>query len=282
VYYNRVGPQFFETMGMRVMLGHDIDWRDTDPSHPAAVVNESWAREFFPGENPVGHRLSVGGDRLKPDQAYDIVGVAADAKYDRMRDEPPRTVFLSYGAKWDRSRRLCFAVRTAGDPLAMAASVREAIRKVDPNLPLFNLKTQSRQIAEALANERMLAAISSFFGILALLLVAIGVYGTLSYSVARRTGEIGIRMALGARRTSVVWMILRESLVTAGIGLAIGLPCALMLARLVTSSLFGVSTYDGLSIPATVLMLSVITGLSGFLPANRASRIDPIQALRHE
>ncbi len=282
VYFNRVGPGFFETMGMRVLLGRGISLRDIGPGHPAAVVNESWARAFFPGESPVGHRLSVGGDRLKPDQSYEIVGVAEDAKFDRMREAPPRTVYISYGAKWDRSRRMCFAARTAGDPLALAPSVRAAIREIDPNLPAFNVKSQSQQIQEALAPERMLAQLASFFGALALLLVAIGIYGTLSYAVTHRTGEIGVRMALGARREEIVWMALRESLVMAGLGLTAGLPVALALSRLAAGSLFGIATYDAVTIAATLFILSAIAAVSGFLPANRASRIDPIRALRHE
>jgi predicted permease len=282
VYFNRVGPRFFETIGMRVLLGRGIGLRDTDASHPTAVVNESWVQSYFPNENPVGHRISIGGERFKPEEAYEIVGVAEDAKYNLMRDAPPPTVYMSYGAKWDRSRRMCFAVRAAADPLALTASVREAIREVDPNLPLFNVRTQRQQIEEALGQESMLAQISSFFGVLALLLVAIGIYGTLSYAVTQRTGEIGIRMALGARRVGVVWMILRESLVLASFGLAAGLPLALALARLVSNSLFGIQTYDGATIVATVLISSSIAAVAGFLPANRASRIDPIRALRHD
>jgi predicted permease len=281
VHWNRVGPRFFETLGIRVRIGHGIGWRDTDANHPVAVVNESWARAFYPNENPIGHHIS-GGNRFDPLKAYEIVGVAEDAKYDRMRDAPPRTVYISYGAPWDRPRRMCFVVRTVGDPLAMSASVREAVREIDPNLPLFNLKTQSRQIEEALGQDRMLAHISSFFGTLALLLVAVGLYGTLSYTVTQRTGEIGIRMALGARRAEVVWMILREALVIAILGLAVGLPVALAMARLVASSLFGIQTYDAATIAATVFILSAIAAVAGFLPANRASRIDPIRALRHE
>ncbi len=252
VYYNRVGPRFFETTSMRILLGRGIELRDMEGGRPAAVVNESWARAFFPGENPVGHRLSVGGDRLRPDQAYQIVGVSEDARYDQIRGAPPRTVFLSYGATWDRSRRLCFALRAAGDPLALAGSVREAIRRIEPNLPVFNMKTQRQQIDEALGQERMLARISAFFGGLALLLVAVGIYGTLSYAVTQRTGEVGIRMALGAGRAEVIWMILKESLMVAGIGLAGGLPAALALSRLAASSLYGVTTYDGMTIAATV------------------------------
>jgi predicted permease len=282
-YSNRVGPGFFDTMGMRVLLGRGIELRDTDGRHPAAVVNESWVRAHFPNENPVGHHLSAGGDRFDPQFAYEIVGVAADAKYNRMREAPPPTVYLAYGEKWGRTRRMCFVVRSADvAPAALMASVTEAVHGVDHALPLYNARTQRQQIEEAIGTERMLARVSVFFGALALLLVAIGVYGTLSYAVTRRTGEIGIRMALGARRTTVVWMILRESLVVAGLGLAAGLPAALALSRFAENALFGIDSHDGVTIAATVLMLSAITATSGFLPANRAAQIDPIRALRHE
>jgi predicted permease len=281
-YYNRVGPRFFETMGMRMLLGRGIEWSDTDGAHPGAVVNESWARAHFPGENPVGHRLTAGGGRFDPQKAYEIVGVAEDAKYNRMREAPPRTVYIAHGAKWDRVRRMCFVVRAGAGPSALMASVREAVHKVDPALPLYNVRTQRQQIEDAMGAERMLARVSSFFGALALLLVGAGIYGTLSYAVTRRTAEIGIRMALGARRTAVVWMILRESLVVAASGLAAGLPAALVLSRFAKSALFGVEAEDGLTITATVVMLLAISAISGFLPASRAARIDPIRALRHE
>jgi predicted permease len=281
VYWNRVGPHFFETMGIRIRMGRAIGWRDTGGSHPAAVVNETWARAYYPNQNPIGHRVSS-GNRFDPLKAYEIIGVAEDAKYDSMRDAPPKTVYISFFTPADRPRRTCFVVRTAGDPLAMSAAVRGAIRGIGPNLPVFNIKTQRQQIDEALGRERMLALMSSFFGVLALVLVGVGVYGTLTYAVTGRTREIGIRMALGARRAGVVWTILRESLVMACLGMAIGLPAALALARLVAASLFGVETHDGVTIAATVLLLSALAALAGFLPANRASRIDPIRALRHE
>ncbi len=282
-YSNRVGPGFFDTMGMQVPLGRGIELRDTDGRHPAAVVNESWVRAHFPNQNPVGHHLRAGGDTFDPQSAYEIVGVAADAKYNRMREAPPPTVYLAYGAKWGRTRKMCFVVRSAGvAPAALIAPVTEAVHDVDPALPLYNARTQRQQIEEAIGAERLLARVSTFFGALALLLVAIGVYGTLSYAVTTRTGEIGIRMALGARRATVVWMILRESLVVAGLGLAVGLPAALALSRFTEDALFGIHSQDGVTIAATVLILSAIAAASGFLPANRAARIDPIRALRHE
>jgi predicted permease len=282
-YYNRVGPGFFDTMGMRVLRGRGIELRDTDGRHPAAVVNESWVRAHFPNENPVGHHLRAGGEAFDPRYAYEIVGVAVDAKYSRMRETPPPTVYLAYGENWGRTRRMCFVVRSSGvAPAALMASVTAAVHSVDPALPLYNARTQRQQVEEAIGTERMLARVSIFFGALALLLVAIGVYGTLSYAVTRRTGEIGIRMALGARRAAVVWMILRESLVVAGLGLAVGLPAALALSRFAKDALFGVDAHDGVTVAATVLILSAIAATSGFLPANRAARIDPIRALRHE
>jgi predicted permease len=279
-FFNRVGPQFFETMRMRIVLGRGIEWRDTNGEHPAAVVNESWARTHFPNENPVGRHLSAGGDRFDPQSAYEIVGVAEDAKYNSMRDTPPRTVYLGYGEKWARARRMCFVVRSAASPAALMTAIKDAVHEIDPVLPVYNARTQRQQIAEAMGTERTLANVSSFFG--ALLLVSVGVYGTLSYAVTRRTGEIGIRMALGARRRAVVWMILRESLGATALGLAAGLSATLALSRYAESVLFGIGARDGVLIATTIGALGAITAFSGFLPANRAARIDPIRALRHE
>lgn len=280
-FFNRVGPQFFETMGMRILLGRGIEWRDTNGERAAAVVNESWARAHFPGESPVGHRLSTGGDRFDPQSAYEIVGVAEDAKYHSMRDAPPRTVYIGYPEKRARARRMCFVVRSAASPAALVTAVADAVHDVDPALPIYNVRTQRQQIEEAMGTERTLAGMSSFFGILALLLVAIGVYGTLAYSVTRRTGEIGIRMALGARRGAVVWMILRESLGASAFGLCAGLAAALALSGYAESLLFGVGARDGVTIAATVGILSAIAAVSALLPASRAARVDPIRALRH-
>jgi len=281
VYYNRVGPGFFETMGISVLLGRGITRTDTQAGRPVAVVNETLARACFPNENPVGHRISVGGE-FRPEQAYEIVGVAEDAKYDQMRCAPPRTVYVSYGAKWDRSRRMCYAIRSTGAPGAFTAAVRQVVREVDANLPLFDIRTQRQQIDEALGREKMLARLSSFFGGLALILVAVGVYGTLSYGVTQRRAEIGIRVALGARRSGVIWMILRESLLMAAVGLTAGLPFALALSRVAASSFFGVGSYDAATLAAALGILFVVVAASGFVPANRASRINPVRALRHE
>jgi predicted permease len=279
VYFNNVGPGFFETMGIRIVLGRGIGWPEMS-GRRVAVVNEAMARRVFPKGNPLGRRFAL-GENYDPAQAYEVVGVARNAKFDSARDDPPPTAYLPYttnshlGAMW-------FEVRTAGDPLAVTAAAREAIRRIDARLPLMDIKTQERQIDEALAEERMFARISSCFGLLALLLVAVGVHGTIAYRVARRTGEIGIRMALGAGRRSVLWMVLRESLLVVACGLAVGTPAALILTRYVASMLFGVKQYDAPTIVVTLLLLAGAGALAGLLPANRASCIDPMKALRSE
>jgi len=278
--WNPVGPAFFETMGIPLTLGRGIEWRDMT-GRRVAVVNDAMARHFFPGGNPLGHRFSFGGG-FDAAHSFEIIGVVKNAKYAEVRQEPPRTAYIPYTADAGTLGRMCFEVRTAGDPLAMTAALRAAVRGVDANLPLIGVKTQEQQIGEALRQERMFAKISSFFGMLALLLVGVGLYGTLAYGVARRTGEIGIRMALGASRWGVLWMVLRESLVVIACGLAVGLPAAFLLTRYVASMLFGVEQFDAPAIAATVAILAVAGMAAGLLPANRASRIDPIRALRYE
>jgi ABC-type antimicrobial peptide transport system permease subunit len=177
---------------------------------------------------------------------------------------------------------MCFGVRTTADPLSVVSAVREAMKNVAPGVPMIDLRTQRDQIGRALEQERMLAWLSSLFGGLALLLVSVGVYGTQAYSVSRRTREIGVRIALGASRASVRWMVTRESVLLACSGLAIGLPAALGSARLVTSRFFGVAAHDGWVLATTTLVLIAACVMAGLLPASRASRIDPIQALRCE
>ncbi len=281
VYFNVVGPDFMETMGIRVLRGRGIDWRDIRERKTIAVVNEAMARQLFENQEPIGRRFSFEVP-FDPEKSFEIVGLVKNAKYDGMRSEPPPTAYLPYGAQAHRIARMCFGIRTAGDPLSMAAVVRETMRSVEPALPLIDIRTQGAQIDRALEHERLFAGLSSLFGLLALLLVAVGLYGTLAYAVAQRTGEIGIRVALGATRLRVVWMVLRESLWLAGCGLIIGLPAALITGRLASYRLFGVSAHDGVTIALTATILFATAAVAGFVPAHRASRINPLLAIRQE
>jgi predicted permease len=281
VYWNGVGPAFLETMGIPLVLGRDIEWSDTQGARKVIVVNEAMARHFFPDGNPLGHLVTVPRSP-NPDESFEIVGVAANAKYDRMRSEPPRTLYVPYTSMAGTLGRLFFEIRTVGEPTAMIPAVREAVRRIDRDLPLVDVKTQSEQIQQSLSQERMFARLASFFAALALLLVAVGLYGTLSYAVTRRTNEIGIRMALGAQRFAVLWMVLRESLVLILAGAVIGLPLAFATTRFVESQLYGVQPNDVLTVSAAVLVLAAAGALASYLPARRAARVDPMVALRYE
>jgi predicted permease len=280
VFWNLVGPDFFETMSIPVVLGHSIGWHDMTGRRVAAV-NESFARRLFPGASPLGRSFSF-GDSYDPAKAYEIVGVVRNAKYGAVRDDPPPTAYIPYTARAGDVGRMTFEVRAAGDPLALTAALRETMRRVDPNLPLIGMKTQEELLGQALAREIMFARITTFFGFLALVLVAVGVYGTLAYGVTRRTGEIGIRIALGAARSQILWMVLRESLLLVACGVAVGLPIALLLTRYIASMLFNVKANDAATIVVTVLVLAASGALAGFIPARRASRISPIRALHYE
>jgi predicted permease len=236
------------------------------------------ARKYFGETNPLGQRFGFGGPETGGQ--IEIVGVARDAKYTDLRRETPPTVYTPY--QQETPGQVNFAVRTAGDTGALTASIREAVRDVDKNLPLFNVKTQSQQADESLAQERLFATLSSFFGLLALLLASIGLYGVMSYNVARRTNEIGIRMALGARRGDVVRLVLQETLLLVLIGLVVGFGTALATTRLISSMLFGLTPNDPITIMLAAWLLIGVAMLAGYLPARRASRIDPMVALRYE
>jgi len=275
VYWNMVGPDFFETMRIPITMGRGMDGRDYDAARKLVVANEAFARMFYPNQNPVGRRLSF-GKRFDPAESMEITGVARNTKYAQLREEQRPILYFLY----QTPEPMFFAVQVAGDPAAMTAAVRNAMRDIDPTLPLTDMRSQRSLIEDAMQRERMFARLGSVFGALALALVAIGLYGTLSYSVARRAGEIGIRMALGAGRAQVLWMVLRESLAVAAAGALVGLPLALVLSRWIKSMLFDVKTTDTLTIAATITLLALVAAVAGFVPASRASRIEPVEALR--
>jgi predicted permease len=269
-----VGPRFFETMGITFRLGRDFSPDDRAGSAKVAIINETIARKYFAGRSPIGEQVGVAGaDRQ-------VVGVIADTKYRSLREEIPNTVYLPIEQAQTGAGRTLH-VRTFGGPAGMAAAVREQARALDKNLPI-EITLFSELVDANLAQERLIAALSGFFAGLALLLTATGLYGVIAYSVQRRTREIGIRMSLGARRAAVLWMVLRDCLLLAGIGVATGVPASFWLSRLVVRQHFGVTPGDLATIAAAAASLIVVATLAGYLPARRASRLNPMVALRYD
>jgi predicted permease len=274
-----VGPRYFETMGIPLVSGREFTERDVIGAPKVAIINETMAKYFFGSSNPIGRRFGFG--RGKPTD-IEIVGVAKDVRSVELRDQPPRYVYIPY-AQDDSVTQLTYYVRAARDDGgAIAAGIRQSVRRLDPNLPIFNMKTMAVQIDESLFVERMVAVLSVAFGALATLLAAIGLYGVMSYAVARRTREIGIRMALGAERGRVLWLVLREVAAMALAGIVGGLAAALWLTRQVQSQLYGLSPNDPLTLGIAMGLLAAVAIASGYIPARRATTIDPMIALKQQ
>jgi predicted permease len=277
IYRVIVSPSFFPTMQMPVVRGRGFAAEDGENAPKVVVINETAARKYFPNEDPIGRRF---GTSVETSNQLEIVGVVHDAKYNSLRDAVPPTMYVDY--RQAKFTNAAFEVRTAGDPLSVVASIREAVRALDPNMPVTNVSTQVEQIENRLQQERLFAQAYALFGGLALLLAAIGLFGLMSYSVARRTNEIGIRMALGARRGDVVRLVMRESMVLVALGIVIGLGVAFTARRLVETLLFGLAASDFQSIGAAVMTMIIVSAIAGYLPARRASRVDAMVALRYE
>jgi predicted permease len=275
------GPSFFTTMQIPLVLGRAIGEQDTAGGVNAAVVNEAFAKQFFPGQSPLAQHFTFDG---KPPTELQIVGVVKDSRYDTLKGEIPPVTYLSWAqapAGW-LSFGMFFELRTAGDPLAMSGTVRSLVHDFNARTPVADITTQAREIDGTIAPERTFADLCTCFGILALLIACVGLYGTMAYAVARRTGEIGIRVALGAQRRRVIWMVLREVLALSAVGLAVGLSVAWGTAHFVASFLFGVKPNDPVAFALSAAVLMVCAIAAGYAPAWRASRIDPMVALRHE
>jgi predicted permease len=278
-YIHIVRANFFETMELPIQFGRGLSPQDDADAPRIAVINQAFARRFFPGEYPVGRRLSFGSDQA--DEA-EIVGIAQDARYTSLRAEIPPTIFVSWLQELPRLGQMNFEVRTAGDPINLLAAIRQAVREVDSNLPLFDVKTQVEQASQSLAQERLFAALLSFFGILALLLAALGLYGVLAHSVAQRTQEIGIRMALGAETRHVLRLIISQGMRLICAGIAVGLVAAYWLTQLLASWVYQVSITDPLTFGAIALLLAGVALVACWIPARRATKVDPMAALRCE
>jgi predicted permease len=273
-------PKFFETLKIPILSGRDFTSKDILGAPKVAIVNQKFAKRYFGDHNPLGRHVGLGMDPgTKTDM--EIVGVAGDTKYENMREEVPDELYVPYlQQEWVDA--MTAYVRTSAPPLGFFDTLRRAVREVDSNVPQYEMRTMDENVRNSLLTERLLATLSIVFGALATLLAAIGLYGVLAFMVARRTREIGIRMALGAGGGSVMWLVMREVLLLAGTGLAAGLAAVIGLTRLVEAQLFGVKPTDvTIMILATVGIASIVA-MAGYLPARRATGIDPMHALRFE
>jgi predicted permease len=278
VWRQNIDDQFFRTMRIPMLKGRTFTDAESPAGQPIAIVNRTFARTVFQTDDPIGMRFRMSGRPNAPE--YEIIGLVADAKYTNLRDEPPPTVYTSY-LQWP-SDAMTFEIKTASDPTELVPLVRQAIAELEPNVPLFAIRTQALQVRQSLTRERLFARLATMLGLITLLLSAIGVYGLMAASVTRRTSEIGIRMALGADRRTVKWMILRQSLLLVVAGIAIGIPAAVMSTDIIDSLLFGLTPSDPRVLAAASVILLAISAIAAYVPARRAAGVDPLVALRHE
>jgi predicted permease len=276
----RVGPDFFTALGIPIILGRAINRMDTPASPMVAVVDETFAKKFFPGQNPIGRHFSR-GLKFDPKDSIEIIGVARPAELTDPHSELRAKAYYPY-AQARHLDMMFFEVRAQGAPSAVISELRDTVRQADPSLPLMDLKTQTEETAEALSQERLFARLTSVFGLLALLLAMIGLYGTMAYSVTRKTHEIGIRMALGANPANVLAMVIRQGITLALIGVAIGILAALGATRLISSMIFGLTPYDPLTFLVVAAVLVAVALAACYIPARRAMKVDPMIALRYE
>jgi predicted permease len=274
---NVVGPDFFRTLGVPVLAGRDFADSDTASSPHVGIINEQFAQRFLPNQNPLGHTIGTDDGRY----TMTIVGVVKDHKYRSIDEEPIPMAWYMY-AQIPMAGAMNVEMRVHQDPLAILPSARKAVQQLDPNLPLIRPMTQRAQFDTTISRQVLVARLAGFFGFLAVVLVATGLYGTLAYRVSMRTAEIGVRMAVGARRGQVVWMILKDSLLLTAVGVVMGVPLAMLVGRALTSSLYGVKPLDALSYLLAVVGVAGVAMAASAMPAMRAARVDPLTALRTE
>ena len=275
VKHNVITNGYFSTLHIPLLAGRDFGPQDTATSQKVAIISERMARTMFPKGNPIGRHYSI-GDKDEPE----VVGIVKDVKFGSLQEDPET---LDYVPATQHPMYLNdLVVRYTGDSSSISSAVRRTIHEIDRNMPITDVTTLDEWISRSYTDQRVVAQLSTFFGLLAIFLSAIGIYGLMSYVVSRRTNEIGIRMALGAERMNVRWLIMREILILVVIGIVIGVPAVLLSSRLVAHMLFGLSGTDALNLLAAIVVMLVIAAIAGYLPARRASRVDPMIALRYE
>ena len=279
-----VGPGYLNVLGIPLALGRDTMDADTSTSQKVAIVNQTFVQKYLPHTSPLGHEISLDGENDASRKAASVHHRRSgrERQFPQHARETVAGRLCSVHAN-DGNKQMDFAVRVRmAIPAPCFPDVRRVLRELDPNLPLERPTTQRAQFEESISTERLVANLSLFFGLLAALLVAVGLYGTLSYRISRRTSEIGVRMALGANRKRILWMVVRESLILGAAGLALGLPLAFLLARALRSLLYGLGPADFVTFAVAFLSISIITLLASAIPARRAAGVDPMQALRSE
>ena len=273
-HYNQVGRAYFETMGIAIVSGRPFDQRDRPDAVRAAIVNETMARRYWAGRDPVGSTIRFSSG------AVTVIGVARDGKYQRLNEEPRNQLYLPVAQSYRPD--MVLHVRTAGNPSAIVPSLQAAVRDVDPNLPLFDVRTVEDHLGISTFVSRIAASMLGLFGVLGLLLAAVGLYGVVGFNAAQRSREIGLRVALGADRRQVVALILRDAAAVVGAGLAVGLALSFAAGRLVASQLTGVSGADPISFVGTAALLALVAASACLLPAWRAATMSPLSALRRD
>jgi predicted permease len=277
---NEIGPSYFATLGIPLLQGREFGDGDTSTSQKVCIINQATADRFFKDRNPVGYHIAYGsGDRVVPDML--IVGVVKNSKHSQVGEELRRSIYTPY-AQQQNLNQITFYARSAIEPAAVMTSIRNKVREMDSSLPVSEMKTLETQIEESLYSQRLMTTLSIAFGGLSVLLAGFGIYGVMSYLVSRRTREIGIRVAVGAPPSEVQWMVVREVLILAGIGVVVGLPLAYLLGRYAQSLLYGMTGADAPTMIIGVLAVGLLALAAAYFPARRATRIDPVTALRNE
>ena len=278
--FDEVGPNFFSTIGTPILMGRDITAADSGNGQRVGLINETMAHYFFGNENPIGRRIWDMFPTTHTD--FTVVGVVADYKHNSLREKARPRFFVPFFHPIGEETSADIMVRTAAGTASVIPEIRQAVSQAGPNLPAIRLRTMNQIVDESLSTETMITRLASFFGGLAVLLACIGIYGIMAYAIAGRTNEIGIRVALGAQRKDVLWLVLRETLLLALIGVAIGLPAVAGASRVIKSELFGMTAADPLTLALATLAMFAVAALAGYIPARRASKTDPMVALRYE